>query len=151
MYIFKQTELGKLRAVLPIRQLSGLLPPQDGAGRRSWFDNEGQIALLFLSQLLRMDDPTLLKRLNSDWELPMFCGRQFQLNERIKDMSLLTYIRKRISQHMNLEGFQQILLNHWQPFMENTQAVAMDAVVYEVGVKSPTRVKLLWDACQWAY
>lgn len=67
----------------------------------------------------------------------MLCGRQFQLNERIKDMRLLTYIRKRISQHMNPEGFQQILPNHWQPGMENTHVVAVDAVVYEVDVKSP--------------
>ena len=61
---FQQTELGRLRSVLPIKELSECLKKrQEKRGAPARFDNVGKIALQFLKAYLNLSDEKLLARL----------------------------------------------------------------------------------------
>ena len=108
---FQQEELGQFRSSLPIKQLASLLPiPASNAGSKSWFDNEGKIALQFLKIFEDCSDTKLLARLNRDWGLQVFCGIQLQEEESIKDPNLIWQIRKFVARHLSIEQFQKILI-----------------------------------------
>ncbi len=83
--IFQQSKLGKLYQSIPFQQLSMLLPLKStrSVGAPSWFDNSGMLGIMFLKAYLGLSDEKLVDRLNTDWELQMFCGRQFNDNQRI--------------------------------------------------------------------
>ncbi|MEM6965216.1 MAG: transposase [Bacteroidota bacterium] len=79
-------ELGQLRASLPIKALSKLLPEVKNKrgnqiGTKPWFDNEGKVALQFLKMHEGCSDQKLLQRINTDWSLQLFCGIQLGWNE----------------------------------------------------------------------
>jgi len=147
---FQQEELGQLRASLPIKKLATLLPqPNSNAGSKPWFDNEGKIALQFLKIYEGCSDEKLLARLNRDWGLQMFCGIQLQAGERIKDPNLIWQTRKFVAQHLDIEQFQAILIEHWKGDMNNTHIGMSDATCYESYIKYPTDVNLMWDCISW--
>lgn len=147
---FQEEELGQLRASLPIKELAALLPStKTDVGAKPWFDNEGKIALQFLKIYEDCSDEKLLARLNRDWGLQLFCGIQLQETECIKDKNLLWQIRKLVSQHLDIDKFQSILIQHWKGDMKNTHIGMSDATCYESYIKYPTDVNLLWDCISW--
>jgi IS5 family transposase len=149
---FQLSELGQLRSSLPIKELAALLPcPKSAVGSKSWFDNEGKVALQFLKVYEGCSDEKLRARLNTDWSLQMFCGIQLQANEEIKDSNLLWQIRKLVAHHLKIESFQSILITHWKKDMQQTHIGMSDASCYESYIKYPTDVNLLWDTNQWIY
>ncbi|MGQ1788235.1 transposase [Saccharicrinis sp. GN24d3] len=151
--IFKETKLGKIHASLPLEELGTTLPiRQEGtAGAPSWFGNAGMFAVMFLKHYLNLSDEMLVDRINTDWELQMFCGRQFGDNDRIRDRNLPSRIRSYIGNNLSLETFQEIMIEQWSPHMGNTHCSLFDATAYESYVKYPTDEKLLWDCCVWIF
>jgi len=151
--IFQQSKLGKLYQAIPFAELSLLLPSKStySAGAPSWFDNAGMFGVMFLKAYLGLSDEKLVDRLNTDWELQMFCGRQFKDNQRIKDRNLPSRIRSYIGQNLSIESFQDIVINNWTPYLEDTHCGLFDATAYESYIKYPTDVKLLWDCCVWVF
>lgn len=147
---FQRTKLGQLRASLPIKELAALLPKRKTkVGCKPWFENEGKIALQFLKIYEGCSDEKLLSRINTDWALQLFCGIQLSENEEIKDKDLLWQIRKLVAQHLKIDTFQTILINHWKGDLENKQMGMCDATCYESYIKYPRDVVLLWDCASW--
>ena len=143
-------DLGQLRASLPIKELSTLLPTSKSkAGSKPWFNHEGKIALQFLKIYEGCSYEKLLSRINTDWQLQLFCGIQLSENEEIKDPNLLWQIRKFVSAHLDIDKFQTILIKNWKGELENTQMGFSDATCYESYIKYPTDVGLLWDCASW--
>ena len=109
---FQQTELGRLRSVLPIKELSECLKKrQEKRGAPARFDNVGKIALQFLKAYLNLSDEKLLARLNTDWALQMFCGIDLGPNETIRDKDLLWKIRAEVAGQLDVERMQKILID----------------------------------------
>jgi IS5 family transposase len=146
--IFEHTELGNLKKALPVKEISKLLPfRRTASGAPSWFDNEGVIALLFLQFYTQLSDRQFIHHLNANWQMQMFCGIQLPLNEVIRDLNLMSRVRKYVASHINLEQCQQLLFKHWKPAMNDTNVSMCDATVYESSMRYPTDAKLLWECC----
>lgn len=153
LQIFKETKLGIIYGSIPFFELSFTLPCRStsSVGAPAWFDNAGMFALMFLKHYLGLSDEKLVDRINSDWELQMFCGRQFSDNERIRDRNLPSRIRSYIGNNLSLDAFQETIIEKWKPYLENTHCCFFDATAYESYIKYPTDEKLLWDCCIWVF
>lgn len=148
--IFENTELGRLRKVLPLEKLRKLLPEKKNkSGAPSWVTSEGMIAMLFLQSYTKMSDRKFIDHLNGNWQMQMFCGIQLSIYKPIKDRNMMWRIRNFVSKHLSLNEFQQILVQHWKPHMKDTQVGFSDATVYESHMRYPTDVKLLWECCEY--
>ena len=148
--IFENTELGRLKKILPLSSLGELLPRKRtkvGAQRR--FSREGLISLLFLQAYTQLSDRKFVDHLNGNWQMQMFCGIQLALNESIRDRNLMSRVRSYVSASLDLEEFQKLLLTHWKPHMKDTHVGMCDATVYESHMRYPTDVKLLWECCEY--
>lgn len=152
---FLLTDLGQLYLSVPFEELSTTVPPPEysksGLGRRPWFDVNGGIALQFLKHKLGLSDSMLIKRINTDWSMQLFCGISLRPGERIKDENLPGWWRCYLGKYIDIEKMQKSLATHWKPYMENTQVGAQDATCYESSITYPTDVKILWDCCQKGY
>ena len=149
---FQHSQLGHLRASLPIAELAQCLPAMSKeALRQSWFDNEGKIALQFLKPYLGLSDEKLLAHLNTDWSLQFFCGRPLKENEQIRDENLIWQTRKYVADYLDIDLFQKILIEHWRPWLKDIYTGKSDATCYESYIKFPTDVGLLWDSVEWLY
>ena len=146
---FSQMPLGKLRSVLPIKELAALLPKSKNVGAKGWFDNEGKIALQFLKHHIKLSDEALRQRLNTDWSLQMFCGIQLGENEEIRDKNLIYRIRGFVAKHFEMELFQKQFIERWKSEMNHTQTGLTDATAYESYIAYPTDIKLLWQCIEW--
>ena len=151
--IFQRTKLGAIYQCIPFDTLASLLPFRKDccAGAPSWLDNAGMFALMFLKHYLGLSDEKLVDRLNSDWELQMFCGRQFKDNERIRDRNLPSRVRSHIGKGLSIDSFQEVVIDWWKPYLEDTHCGLFDATAYESYIKFPTNEKLLWDCCLWVF
>ncbi len=65
LYLFKNSEPGRLRDALPLSELAVQLPDRC-EGRPSWFDNEGMLAPMFLKSYSGLSDQKLIERFNFD-------------------------------------------------------------------------------------
>lgn len=153
LQIFQQGKLGFLYQSIPFESLSALLPfrKENSAGAPPWFGNAGMFGVMFLKHYLGLSDEKLVDRLNTDWELQMFCGKQFKDNQRIRDRNLPSKIRSYIGKHLCLESFQEVVIKNWKPNLEDTHCSLFDATAYESYIKYPTDEKLLWDCCTWVF
>lgn len=151
-YLFKESNLGKIYHSIPWDRLSECLPEENkGPGAPRWFSSQGMLALMFLKAYLKISDEKLIERFNTDWSLQLFCGKLLKDNERIKDKAIVSRIRSYISEHVDWQELQEVLIDHWKRDMDNTHVLLMDATCYESYVRFPTDVKLLWESCRWVY
>lgn len=77
----------------------------------------------------------------------MFCGCRLKVGEVIRDNAFVSRIRTFLARHCDMRKIQRVLIDAWKGKMENTNVVLMDATCYEVHMKFPTDVKLLWESC----
>ncbi|NME67814.1 hypothetical protein [Flammeovirga aprica] len=151
-YKFKNSELGKIHSCIPWEELEQLLPSiSKKAGRKSWFNNRGKLALMFLKSYSGLSDEKLIDRLNTDWAYQMFCFRFLKVDETIKDITLPSTTRSYISSIIDVEELQFSLLKHWKGAIEFSNLLLMDATCYESDVRYPTDVKLLWESCHYIF
>jgi IS5 family transposase len=146
---FYATDLGKLHRSIPFNELASRIPSppciNSGRGRKPFLKVEGGIALLVLKHYTGLSDEMLIDRLNTDWCMQYFCGLQLGLR-RIKDRNLVSWWRCYIGRHLNIQQLQEVLISNWQPYMQQTHVLMMDATVYESNIRYPTDAKLLWES-----
>jgi len=148
--IFEDTALGRLHQSLPLAALGDLLPKKKSkSGAPGWVNAQGMIALLFLQAYTKLSDRQFIDHLNGNWQMQMFCGIQLNIHEPIKDRNIMSRVRKLVSQHLDLNTFQNTLIDHWKSSMSDTHVGMSDATVYESHLRYPTDVKLLWECCEY--
>lgn len=151
---FYETDLGTLYQAIPFKELaSGISNPKwyrSGRGRTPWFNVEGGIALQFLKHYTGLSDHALVKRINTDWALQLFCGIRLG-TKRIKDLNIVSAWRCYLAEYLDIPNLQKKFAEYWKPHMSYKHVSMSDATAYESYVRFPTDVKLLWESCQWVY
>lgn len=76
---FKKSELGRFRALLPLREMAirfGLIDsvPHRKVGRKSYFSPEGKVAIMFLKSYTGLSAPKLMEQLHANIHYQIFCG-----------------------------------------------------------------------------
>lgn len=149
---FELSELGRLYRVLPLSKLARSMPLQESAlGRKSYFSAEGKIALMFLKSYTNFSDFELMEHLNGNIHYQLFCGIQIDPLHPLTNYKIVSAIRQELSQKLDMESLQQVLCEHWKPYMENLHVCMTDATCYESHLRFPTDVKLLWESVEWLY
>lgn len=153
LYLFKnKTDLGSIYQTIDWSSLIQLLPEKNTrAGAPSWLPPQGYFGLMFLKHYLKLSDEKLLDRFNTDWAMQMFCGVLLSDNEIIKDNSFVSSIRGFLGGCLDFEEFQCKIIENWKQEIPNKNVLLEDATCYEVYIRFPSDVKLLWEACKWLW
>lgn len=153
LYIFKSTtDLGRIHQTIDWDGLVALLPKKKNpSGAPSWLPAQGYFGLMFLKHYTGLSDEKLLERLNTDWAMQMFCGALFTENQAIRDNSFVSKVRGYLAHSLDMAAVQKVLISAWKAEIPDKNAVFMDATCYEVYIRFPTDVKLLWECCQWLW
>lgn len=148
-HFFKNcTELGRIYAVIPWQELEQLLPSKKNpSGAPSYLPRQGYFGLMFLKHYTGLSDEKLLAGFQTNWAYQMFCGCRLKVGEVIRDNAFVSRIRSFLSKHCDILKVQNVLISAWKGKLENTNAMLMDATCYEVHMRFPTDVKLLWESC----
>jgi len=152
---FLRTDLGQLYLAIPFDKLAQTFPapPSEisGMGRPPWFDVKGGIALQFLKHYLRMSDAMLIRGINTDWSMQLFCGLSLKPGEVIKDEDLPSTWRSYLGQSLDIAALQMEFASTWKHYMEHTQIGTQDATCYESYIEYPTAIKILWQCSEKVY
>lgn len=153
LYLFKnKTQLGAIYQTIDWDSLAKLLPPKTApSGAPSWLQPQGYFGLMFLKHYTKLSDEKLLERFNTDWAMQFFCGVHLAVNEMIRDNAFVSNVRTYLGKHIDFEAFQKSIVNHWKDEIPDKKIVLMDATCYEVYIRFPTDVKLLWESCEWLW
>ena len=95
---FKSSELGRIRSLLPLREMAvslGLVESKTTClrrvkrGRKSFFTPEGKVALAFLKMYTGLSAPKLLESLNGNIHYQIFCGIRVIPENQLKNYKLI--------------------------------------------------------------
>jgi len=152
---FATSELGRIYQKLPLKELAKKLashnPRKHPQGNTPLFPAEGEIALMFLKPYTGLSDDGLIEMLNGNIHMQIFCGVLIDPSEPIKNGKIVSAIRNRLAQFIDIKELQQVLYDKWQPQLSNKDLCMTDATCYESHLRFPTDVKLLWECCQWVH
>ena len=149
---FQCSELGRLHAVFPFRELACKLGLKDSRlGRKSYFSPEGKIALMVLKSYTNFSDSDLVEHLNGNIHYQLFCGVQITPDHPVRNYKIISAIRQEISEKLDIDSLQEVLAAHWKPYLENIHVCMTDATCYESHMRFPTDIKLLWESNEWLY
>jgi len=153
LYLFKnKTQIGAIYQTIDWEKLEKLLPAKKVmSGAPSWLPAQGYFGLMFLKHYTKLSDEKLLERFNTDWAMQMFCGVLLTDNEMIRDNAFVSNVRTYLGKHIDFEAFQKSMISHWKLEIPDTKVALMDATCYEVYIRFPTDVKLLWESCEWLW
>jgi hypothetical protein len=153
LYLFKnRTDLGSIYQTIDWSSLISLLPEKNTmAGAPSWLPPQGYFGMMFLKHFTKLSDEKLLERFNTDWAMQMFCGVLLSDNEMIKDNSFVSSIRSFLGRCLDFEAFQGKIIENWKEEIPDKNVLLEDATCYEIHLRFPTDVKLLWEACEWLW
>ena len=153
LYLFKnQTQIGAIYQTIDWEKLEKLLPAKKVmSGAPSWLPAQGYFGLMFLKHYTKLSDEKLLERFNTDWAMQMFCGVLLTDNEMIRDNAFVSNVRTYLGKHIDFEAFQKSMISHCKLKIPDTKVALMDATCYEVYIRFPTDVKLLWESCEWLW
>lgn len=98
-----------------------------------------------------LSDKKLLEAFHTNWAMQMFCGVLLADNEKIKDNAFVSRVRYYLGEHLDLNLFQSVMINSWKAEFPNKNVLLIDATCYEVYLRIPTDVKLLWESCTWIW
>jgi hypothetical protein len=152
---FLKSNLGRIKQILPLKELAESIakkmPKRKPQGNKHMFPLEGEIALMFLKSYTGMSDDRLIEMLNGNFYMQMFCGVLIEPGAQIKDGKIVSAIRNRLAQYLDIPELQKVLFNSWKGDMSNIDTCFSDATCYESYLRYPTDIKLLWEACEWLY
>lgn len=153
LYLFKnKTDLGSIYQTIDWTSLTKLLPEKKTmVGAPSWLPPQGYFGLMFLKHYLKLSDEKLLERFNTDWAIQMFCNVLLSDNEMIKDNSFVSKVRGYLGKHVDFEEFQHKIIENWKDEIPDKNILLEDATCYEVYIRFPTDVKLIWESCEWLW
>lgn len=153
---FKQSELGRIKRLLPLHELAascglviGSLRPK--RGRRSYFTPEGKVALMFLKMYTQLSFPKLLEQLNGNIHFQLFCDVSIDPLRPLTNYKLLDDIAAELAGKMKIQELQEQLAKAWKPWMKDLDTMYTDATCYESEMRYPTDQKLLWEGIEKAY
>ena len=115
------------------------------------FPPEGEIALMFLKSYTGLSDDGLIEMLNGCVYMQLFCGVLIEPCNPIKDGKIVSAIRNRLAEKIDIKELQKILYGKWQDKISNKDLCLTDATCYESFLRFPTDVKLLWECCEWLH
>jgi transposase, IS5 family len=69
----------------------------------------------------------------------------------IRDNAFVSNVRTYLGKNIDFEAFQKSMINDWKLEIPDKKVVLMDATCYEVYLRFPTDVKLLWESCEWLW
>lgn len=146
---FYKSDLGKVYLATPWSDLiRDFRLKEKKDGRPLNFPPQGRIALMFLKSYSGLSDKKLIEQLNGNIEWQFFCG--IYLGEhRISNYKIVSQIRSELGEKLDIEKLQKTLFNFWEPHLDETEKITMDATCYESEVRYPTDVKLLWESVEW--
>ena len=153
---FEKTELGRIRKLLPLKDLSenfGLVNKslRPHRGPKSYFTPEGKVALMFLKMYTRLSAPKLLEQLNGNVHYQIFCDIYIDPERPLTNYKLIDDIVSELAGGLKIQQLQDILAEFWKPYMKNLDTMFTDATCYESDMRYPTDQKLLWECCQKVY
>ena len=152
---FRQSELGRIHAKLPLKEMAERLIPASSSGsrrgRKSLFPPEGEVALMFLKPYTGLSDDGLAEMLNGSLHMQMFCGVLIDPSEPLENGKIVSAIRNRLAALLDIVELQKTLYGHWKADLTDTDMFLTDATCYESHLRFPTDVKLLWECCEWLY
>ena len=143
---FAKSELGRIRAQLPLEELAAELASRTHErrrGKKPLFSAEGEIALMFLKAYTGLSDDGLIELLNGSIHMQMFCGVLIDPANPIKDGKIVSAIRNRLAGHLDIDNLQRILYARWEGELKDKDLCLTDATCYESHLRFPTDVKLL--------
>jgi hypothetical protein len=149
---FLDSELGKLYQSIPWIELAkSLRLKYNTRGRKTLFSPQGQLALMFLKSYTGLSDRKLVEQLNGNIDYQLFCGILLSPGQRLKDYKIISKIRTKLGEKLDIRKSQKVLAKYWKPYLEDTHAMLTDATCYESDIRYPTNVKLLWESVDWSY
>jgi putative transposase (fragment) len=151
---FAKSELGRIRAQLPLEELAAELASRTHKrrrGKKPLFSAEGEIALMFLKPYTGLSDDGLIELLNGSIHMQMFCGVLIDPANPIKDGKIVSAIRNRLARRLDIDGLQRTLYARWEGDLKDKDLCLTDATCYESHLRFPTDVKLLWECCRWLH
>lgn len=155
MESFKLSELGRIHAQLPLKELAeklaGVFPKERPQGKKHLFPPEDEVALIFLKAYTGLSDDGLIELLNGSIHMQLFCGVLIDPQNPIKNGKIVSAIRNRLARYLNIKELQAILYDKWAPKLANKDLCLTDATCYESHLRYPTDVKLLWESCAWLH
>lgn len=69
----------------------------------------------------------------------------------IIDNAFVSNVRTYLGKNIDFEAFQKSMINDWKLEIPDRKVALMDATCYEVYIRFPTDVKLLWEGCEWLW
>jgi len=149
---FEQSELGRLHSCFPFTQFCNRIGLVDKPqGRNPHFSAHGQVALMILKSYTGLSDEDLIAQLNSNIHYQLFCGIWIDPDHPLTNYKLVSSIRCKIASLLDISGCQEVLAEHWKPYLDNLHVFFTDATCYESDIRYPTSVKLLWESVDWLY
>ena len=148
-YFFNNsTELGRIYKLIPWDDLVKLLPEKKSpAGAPSYLPRAGYFGLMFLKHYTGLSDEKLLAAFQTNYAYQMFCGCRLKVGQVIRDNAFVSRTRSYLAKYCDMNKVQKVLIEAWKGKLENTNVLMMDATCYEVHLRFPTDVKLLWESC----
>lgn len=150
---FSQHELGRIHAMLPLKEIAesirAKMPPRNPQGRKTIFPPEGEVGLMFLKPYTGLSDDRLIEMLNGNIYMQLFCGVLIDPLYPIENGKIVSAIRNRLGQYMDIPELQGVLFSAWKGELTDLDRCLADATCYESHLRYPTDIKLLWEACEW--
>ncbi len=147
---FRQSELGHIHQAIPWQGLAKSLKINEHRkGPSRLFSPQGMLALMFLKSYVGCSDRKLIDHLNGNIDFQMFCGI-FLGPDRIGNYKIVSEIRCHLARKLDLKSLQEVLAEHWKPYISDTNIMLEDATCYETSMRYPSDVKLLWECTEWA-
>jgi hypothetical protein len=129
---FSDSELGKLRSLLPVKELPQVIGLNSSRlGRESYFSPAGKVALMFLKSYMALSDAQLIDNLNFNPHLQLFCDIRIHPLSPLTNSKIVSSIRCEIARRLDIDSFQEVLATHWNPCLENQSVLLTDATCYE--------------------
>ena len=148
---FLASDLGKIYQAIPWDALVKGFGLKDSVkGPDSIFSPRGKLALMFLKHYSCSSDRRLIEQLNGNLDWQFFCDLYLGM-DRLENYKIVSDIRCELSGKLNIEQLQSIFYGHWQPYINQKNAIVMDASCYESDLRYPTDQKLLWESVFWSY
>ena len=103
---FKQSELGRIHAQLPLKELAEKLadvfPKKHPQGNKHLFSPEGEVTLMFLKSYTGLSDDGLIELLNGSIHMQLFCGVLIDPQNPIKNGKIVSAIRNRLARCLKI-------------------------------------------------
>jgi hypothetical protein len=106
---------------------------------------------MFLKHYTGLSDEKLLAAFQTNYAYQMFCGCRLKVGEIIRDNAFVSRTRSYLSMYCDMNKVQKVLVEAWKGKLENTNVLMMDATCYEVHLRFPTDVKILWESCSFLW